>query len=79
MGRGHNYGDRRRDYGGERHDRYEPPTPSRQNYARPSAPRGGAETLARVKWFNPEKGFGFVELVDGSGEAFLHMRQVVRG
>jgi CspA family cold shock protein len=29
-----------------------------------------------VKWFNPEKGFGFVELSDGSGEAFLHVRQV---
>ena len=25
-----------------------------------------------VKWFNPEKGFGFVELFDGSGDAFLH-------
>jgi CspA family cold shock protein len=29
-----------------------------------------------VKWFNPEKGFGFVDLTDGSGEAFLHVRQV---
>jgi len=29
-----------------------------------------------VKWFNPDKGFGFVELTDGSGEAFLHVRQV---
>jgi CspA family cold shock protein len=25
-----------------------------------------------VKWFNLEKGFGFVELADGSGDAFLH-------
>jgi len=25
-----------------------------------------------VKWFSPEKGFGFVELSDGSGDAFLH-------
>jgi CspA family cold shock protein len=25
-----------------------------------------------VKWFNSEKGFGFVELSDGSGDAFLH-------
>jgi CspA family cold shock protein len=25
-----------------------------------------------VKWFNPEKGFGFVALSDGSGDAFLH-------
>jgi CspA family cold shock protein len=27
-----------------------------------------------VKWFSPEKGFGFVELSDGSGDAFLHGR-----
>lgn len=25
-----------------------------------------------VKWFDPEKGFGFVALSDGSGDAFLH-------
>ena len=28
---------------------------------------------AVVKWFNPEKGFGFVELADGTGDAFLHI------
>ena len=27
---------------------------------------------AVVKWFKPERGFGFVELSDGSGDAFLH-------
>ena len=26
-----------------------------------------------MKWFNPEKGFGFVELADGSGDVFLHV------
>ncbi len=26
----------------------------------------------RVKWFNPIKRYGFVELSDGSGDAFLH-------
>ena len=36
----------------------------------------GPETEARVKWFNSEKGFGFVEMTDGSGEAFLHIRPV---
>src|SRR5262249_9187689 len=25
-----------------------------------------------VKWYSPEKGFGFVELSDGSGDALLH-------
>ena len=36
-------------------------------------PGGGAEVDATVKWFNPEKGFGFVELSNGSGDAFLHV------
>jgi cold shock protein len=31
------------------------------------------ETRATVKWFNAEKGFGFVGLADGSGDAFLHL------
>ena len=31
-----------------------------------------------VKWYNPEKGFGFVELADGSGDAFLHVSVVER-
>jgi CspA family cold shock protein len=25
-----------------------------------------------VKWYNSEKGFGFVEMADGSGDVFLH-------
>ena len=36
----------------------------------------GPEQEATVKWFNPEKGFGFAELSDGSGDAFLHIRAV---
>ena len=40
------------------------------SFAAPSGP-----TLqAVVKWFNPEKGFGFVELTDGSGDVFMHAR-----
>ena len=36
----------------------------------------GPERQAKVKWFNGEKGFGFVELTDGTGEAFLHISVV---
>jgi CspA family cold shock protein len=35
-------------------------------------PPSGPPVHGIVKWFNPEKGFGFVELSDGSGDAFLH-------
>jgi CspA family cold shock protein len=38
----------------------------------PSFPSFAAEMRATVKWFNAEKGFGFAELSDGSGDAFLH-------
>ena len=33
---------------------------------------------AKVKWFNPAKRFGFVELADGSGDAFLHLTVLLR-
>ncbi len=52
---------------------------------RPSGSRSGARRTppsqtaepveAVVKWFNTEKGFGFVDVVGGS-EAFLHVRQL---
>ena len=29
---------------------------------------------AAVKWFNATKGYGFVELSDGRGDAFLHLK-----
>jgi CspA family cold shock protein len=36
-------------------------------------PADGPVVEATVKWFNPEKGFGFAELGDGTGDAFLHI------
>jgi cold shock protein len=33
----------------------------------------GPEMEATVKWFNPDKGFGFAALSDGSGDVFLHI------
>jgi CspA family cold shock protein len=43
---------------------------------RPGPRASGPEIDAVVKWFNPQKGFGFAELADGSGDAFLHVRAV---
>ncbi len=34
------------------------------------------EEVATVKWYNEEKGFGFVTLTNGNGDAFLHMKTV---
>ncbi len=38
----------------------------------PNASPSGPAIDAVVKWFNADKGFGFVELADRSGDAFLH-------
>ena len=76
MGRGRDFrgGGKGRGYHAEESDA--PAAPS----DRPSRPFGG-ETMpdqgavveAIVKWFNSEKGFGFAEIADGSGDAFLHI------
>jgi cold shock protein len=69
---------RRRDFDD---DNYQPPTrsfeyvpPRGAQFDSPSGPSVGAT----VKWYNPDKGFGFVELADGSGDAFLHVSVVER-
>ena len=36
------------------------------------------EVTAVVKWFNPTKGFGFVQPSDGSPDAFMHVSVVTR-
>lgn len=62
-------------------DNYSPP--ANFGYApRESSPRfepaaTGPAVRATVKWYNPEKGFGFVELATG-GDAFLHVSVVER-
>ena len=35
--------------------------------------QGGAELKGRIKWFNPEKGFGFVTPANGASDIFLHI------
>ena len=80
MGRGNNHRDRRRDFEGGPDlwpSEYAPPPPREP---RPSSGGYNAgptrEMDAKVKWFNSEKGFGFVALSEGGGEAFLHIRPV---
>jgi len=46
--------------------------------AQPFDPPSGPPIQAVVKWYNPDKGFGFVQLADGSGDAFLHVSVVER-
>lgn len=61
---------------------YQPPAPN-FGYAPPRGPQfdnpSGPPVRATVKWYNPDKGFGFVTLTDGSGDAFLHAKVVERG
>ena len=49
------------------------------NRSSPSLAAFGPTQPATVKWFNPEKGFGFVNMSDGSGDAFLHCAVLQRG
>ncbi len=49
----------------------------RPKYASPSAPQASEPVEAIVKWFNAEKGFGFVA-VEGGSDAFMHVRQLER-
>jgi CspA family cold shock protein len=51
----------------------ERPRQSFQRTPREDATPAGPAIDATVKRFNPEKGYGFVELGDGSGDAFLHI------
>lgn len=69
---------RRRDFG----DANSRPPGRNFGYAPPRGPQfdspSGPLVRATVKWYNPDKGFGFVELADGSGDAFLHVSVVER-
>jgi CspA family cold shock protein len=42
--------------------------------ASPDALANGMTVETVVKWFNAEKGYGFVDLMDRPGDAFLHLR-----
>lgn len=49
-----------------------PPLDFGRHTARPSSGGSGQESQATVKMYKPDKGFGFVELANGGGDAFLH-------
>lgn len=53
--------------------RSQPRVPAPLDGPSPGLPSDAASAVdAVVKWFKDEKGFGFVELGDGQGDAFLH-------
>jgi CspA family cold shock protein len=62
-------------------DNYSPPdrfsSSPRESGPRFDAPPAGPSVQATVKWYNPDKGFGFVGLASG-GDAFLHVSVVER-
>jgi len=77
MGKGRDRGPRRRGFDDDFYSpppaRHERPQQSFRGASRENAAPSGPAIDAIVKWFTPDKGFGFVELADGSGDAFLHV------
>ena len=77
MGRGRDFrgGGKGRGYRADESDASAPPNdrPSHSPFRGETMPDQGAAVEAIVKWFNSEKGFGFAEIADGSGDAFMHI------
>jgi cold shock protein len=43
-----------------------------------SHPKGIVMTIGTVKWYNPQKGFGFIQPDEGGKDAFVHISAVER-
>jgi CspA family cold shock protein len=78
MGRGRDFrgGGKGRGYHADESDAPAAPSdrPSPRAFGGETRPDQGAAVEATVKWFNSEKGFGFAEMADGSGDTFLHIK-----
>src|SRR5260221_13976625 len=74
MGRGRDFrGPRRRGFNDDDFPLADVPDfGSRGPFRAPPPMAEGPQADAVVKWFNGQKGFGFVELADGTGGGFLH-------
>src|SRR3712207_1378509 len=51
---------------------------ARDRAAAPHHGRSTAMPIGTVKWFNPTKGYGFIQPDDGSRDVFLHVSDVQR-
>jgi cold shock protein len=82
LGRGNQFREKRRR--GFDDDDFQPPPRGGRFGFRPAAPvsaapaPSGPAVGAVVKWFNAEKGFGFVSVDGGGGDAFLHAAVLAR-
>jgi CspA family cold shock protein len=85
MSKGRDFrGPRKRGFDDDGPFNYDAPRPSRPPRSQfgggftDAAPPTGSEPAidAIVKWFKSDKGFGFVELANGTGDAFLHIGAV---